>query len=137
MKGLHCIGQEARISLVGRVELCQAASSAAPPRSSGEPLDRGQCPASLKAIVKKVGLKPEWTPRELQHSFLSLLSGHGIPLERIALLIGHSSQATAEAVRRKQLRPVTTQGVEAMDDIVAEGQEGEDTEGEEEGDAVA
>lgn len=67
--------------------------------------------------MKKAGLKPEWTPRELRHSFVSLLSDHGIPLERIALLVGHSSQATTEAVYRKQLRPVITQGAEATDDI--------------------
>ncbi|EST29929.1 hypothetical protein M878_19440 [Streptomyces roseochromogenus subsp. oscitans DS 12.976] len=68
---------------------------------------------------------------------MSLLSDHGIPLERIALLVGHSSQATTEAVYRKQLRPVITQGAEAMDDIFAEDQEGEDTEDAEERDAVA
>ncbi|CAL9529797.1 site-specific integrase [Streptomyces sp. enrichment culture] len=104
---------------------------------SGEPLDAANVRRDFKAIVKKAGLKPEWTPRELRHSFVSLLSDHGIPLERIALLVGHSSQATTEAVYRKQLRPVITQGAEAMDDIFAEDQEGEDAEGEEEGDAVA
>ncbi|MFD7616942.1 tyrosine-type recombinase/integrase [Streptomyces sp. NPDC059802] len=56
-------------------------------------------------------------PRELRHSFVSLLSDHGIPLERIAMLVGHSSQATTEAVYRKQLRPVITQGAEAVDEI--------------------
>ena len=68
---------------------------------------------------------------------MSLLSDHGIPLETIALLVGHSSQATTEAVYRKQLRPVITQGAEAMDDIFAEEQEGETAEDDEEGDAVA
>ncbi|ELS55211.1 tyrosine-type recombinase/integrase [Streptomyces viridochromogenes] len=104
---------------------------------SGEPLDAANVRRDFKAIVKKAGLKPEWTPRELRHSFVSLLSDHGIPLERIALLAGHSSQATTEAVYRKQLRPVITQGAEAMDDISAEDQEGEGAEGNEEGDAVA
>ncbi|MFF7644340.1 hypothetical protein [Streptomyces canus] len=68
---------------------------------------------------------------------MSLLSDHGIPLERIALLVGHSSQATTEVVYRKQLRPVITQRAEAMDDIFAEDQKEEDAEGGEEGDAVA
>ncbi|MGV4890454.1 tyrosine-type recombinase/integrase [Streptomyces viridosporus] len=104
---------------------------------SGEPLDAANVRRDFKAIVKKAGLKPEWTPRELRHSFVSLLSDHGIPLETIALLVGHSSQATTEAVYRKQLRPVITKGAEAMDDIFAEDQEGEDTAEQEEGDAVA
>ncbi|WAP56947.1 site-specific integrase [Streptomyces sp. S465] len=84
---------------------------------SGEPLDAANVRRDFRAIVKKAGLAPEWTPRELRHSFVSLLSDHGIPLERIALLVGHSSQATTEAVYRKQLRPVITQGAEAMDVI--------------------
>lgn len=104
---------------------------------SGEPLDAANVRRDFKAIVKKAGLEPEWTPRELRHSFVSLLSDHGIPLERIALLVGHSSQATTEAVYRKQLRPVITQGAEAMDDIFAEEQEGEDAETNEEGGTVA
>ncbi|MFJ1557517.1 site-specific integrase [Streptomyces mirabilis] len=87
---------------------------------SGEPLDAANVRRDFKAIVKKAGLEPEWTPRELRHSFVSLLSDHGIPLERIALLVGHSSQATTEAVYRKQLRPVITQGAEAMDEIFAD-----------------
>jgi len=30
-------------------------------------------------------IKPEeWTPREMRHSFVSLLSDHGVPLEKIA-----------------------------------------------------
>ncbi len=84
---------------------------------SGEPLDAANVRRDFKAIVKKAGLKPEWTPRELRHSFVSLLSDHGIPLETIALLVGHSSQTTTEAVYRKQLRPVITMGAEAMDKI--------------------
>ncbi|MER5891590.1 tyrosine-type recombinase/integrase [Streptomyces sp. NPDC001876] len=84
---------------------------------SGEPLDAANVRRDFRAIVKKAGLAPEWMPRELRHGFVSLLSDHGIPLERIAMLVGHSSQATAEAVYRKQLHPVITQGAEAMDEI--------------------
>ncbi|MFD1048278.1 hypothetical protein ACFQ1S_23440, partial [Kibdelosporangium lantanae] len=36
----------------------------------------------------------EWTPRELRHSFVSLLSDSGIPIEKISLLVGHSSTGT-------------------------------------------
>ncbi|MBK3627002.1 site-specific integrase [Streptomyces sp. MBT49] len=104
---------------------------------TGEPLDAANVRRDFKAIVKKAGLNPEWTPRELRHSFVSLLSDHGIPLETIALLVGHSSQATTEAVYRKQLRPVITKGAEAMDDIFADDQEGEGAEEQEEGGAVA
>lgn len=92
---------------------------------SGEPLDAANVRRDFKAIVRKAGLEPEWTPRELRHSFVSLLSDHGVPLEKIALLVGHSSQATTEAVYRKQLRPVITSGAEAMDDIFADSEGGD------------
>lgn len=95
---------------------------------TGELLDAANVRRDFKAIVKKAGLNPEWTPRELRHSFVSLLSDHGIPLETIALLVGHSSQATTEAVYRKQLRPVITKGAEAMDDIFAQEAAGDETE---------
>ncbi|SCF98243.1 hypothetical protein [Streptomyces sp. Ncost-T10-10d] len=54
------------------------------------------------------------TPRRHQRALLSDL---GIPLERIAMPVGHSSQETTEAVSRKQLRPVIMQGAEVMDEI--------------------
>ncbi|MFF9284902.1 tyrosine-type recombinase/integrase [Streptomyces griseosporeus] len=90
---------------------------------SGEPLNAANVRRDFKAIVKKAGLAPEWTPRELRHSFVSPLSDHGIPLERIAQLVGHTGQATTEAVYRKQLRPVITEGAEAMDVIFAQRRE--------------
>ncbi|MGW3936394.1 site-specific integrase [Streptomyces phaeochromogenes] len=111
---------------------------------SGEPLDAANVRRDFRAIIAKaaklpdVDLKPhEWTTRETRQSFVSLLSDHGIPLETIALLVGHTSQATTEAVYRKQLRPVITKGAEAMDDIFAEDQEEEETGDPGEGDAVA
>jgi integrase len=38
------------------------------------------------------GLDPaEWTPHELRHSFILLLSDSGIPIEEISRLVGYSS----------------------------------------------
>ncbi len=48
----------------------------------------------------------EWTPRELRHSFVSLLSDHGITVEEISRLVGHKSTVVTELVYRKQIRPV-------------------------------
>ena len=48
----------------------------------------------------------EWTPRELRHSFVSLLSSSGVPIEDIAHLVGHASTSVTEKVHRKELRPV-------------------------------
>jgi integrase len=59
----------------------------------------------------------DWTPRELRHSFVSLLSDHGLSLEEISRLVGHSSTSVTEAVYRKQIRPVLQSGAVAMDRI--------------------
>jgi integrase len=59
----------------------------------------------------------ELTPRELQHSFVSLLSDAGVPVEKIARLVGHSSTATTELVYRKQIRLVVQGGAEVMDKL--------------------
>lgn len=59
----------------------------------------------------------DWTPRELRHSFVSLLSDNGMPLEEISRLVGHSSTAVTELVYRKQIRPVLQTGAVAMDRI--------------------
>jgi hypothetical protein len=56
-------------------------------------------------------------PRELQHTFVSLLSAHGVPVEAIALLAGHNQTATTELVYRHQIVPALTRGAEVMDQI--------------------
>ncbi|MFF9007323.1 tyrosine recombinase XerC [Streptomyces goshikiensis] len=66
----------------------------------------------------------EWTPRELRHSFVSLLSDSGVPLEEISRLVGHSGTAVTEEVYRKQIRPVIQTGAIAMDGIFKGGASG-------------
>ncbi|GAA5012525.1 hypothetical protein GCM10023335_34610 [Streptomyces siamensis] len=71
-------------------------------------------------LLKAAGLaKPaEWTVRELLTSFVSLMSEYGkASIEVIARVVGHRGTATTERVYRKQLRPVITEGVEAMDTV--------------------
>jgi integrase len=58
-------------------------------------------------------------PRELRHSFVSLLSDAGVPVERIARLVSHTGTTTTETVYRKQIRPVVTGGAEVMDRLFA------------------
>ena len=69
-------------------------------------------------MAEQAGLEAEkWTPRELRHSFVSLLSSAGIPIEDISHLVGHANTRTTEKVYRKELRPVLRRGAKAMDDI--------------------
>ena len=61
-----------------------------------------------------------WTPRELRHSFVSLLSSSGVPIEDISHLVGHSSTVVTKKVYRKELRPVLTRGARAMNALFDE-----------------
>ncbi len=70
------------------------------------------------AIADTPGLSPsEWTPRELRHSFVSLLSDQRVPIEEISRLVGHSSTSVTETVYRHQLRPVIETGASVMDGL--------------------
>src|SRR5204862_5379075 len=73
--------------------------------------------AHLPAADPQGRHREDWTPRELRHSFVSLLSDNGVPLEAIADLCGHSGTTVTERVNRHQLRPVLLGGAVAMDTI--------------------
>jgi len=69
-----------------------------------------------RALTLVPGLDPAvWTPRELRHLFVSLLSDAGVPLEEISRLVGHSGTTVTELVYRHQLRPVIQTGATVMD----------------------
>jgi integrase len=87
----------------------------------GTRLDAGNVRRSLRAICRKAGIGENWTPRELCHTFVSLLSGNGMGIEEISRLVGHSSTLVTQTVYRHELRPVVTSGAEMMDRIFADG----------------
>lgn len=80
-------------------------------------------PANVRRSFRRaLGLVPgidpeEWTPREMRHSFVSLLSDRGIPVETISMLVGHSGTTVTELVYRHQIRPVIQTGALVMDEV--------------------
>ncbi|SDM17688.1 Phage integrase family protein [Nonomuraea jiangxiensis] len=75
----------------------------------------------FRKVLKSASLiDREWTPRELRHSFVSLLSDSGVPIEDISRLVGHANTVVTETVYRFQLRPVLLEGAKAMDAIFRE-----------------
>jgi hypothetical protein len=88
------------------------------PSRAGTTLDAHNVRRSFRIVVKKAGLPPmEWTPRELRHSFVSVLSANDVPIEDISRLVGHSGTAMTETVYRHQLVPVMQRGATTMDQI--------------------
>lgn len=90
------------------------------PSQAGTELDSHNVRRSFRKVIAatEVGLAPaKWTPREMRHSFVSVLSDSGVPLEDIARLCGHSGTRVTELVYRQQIRPVMVEGATAMDSI--------------------
>ena len=84
--------------------------------SVGTALDPANVRRSFRRVAAAAGLDAQaWTPRELRHSFVSLLSSTGMSIEDISHLVGHASSRVTELVYRKELRPVLTRGASAMD----------------------
>ena len=87
----------------------------------GTELDAANVRRAFRRITKSAGLDSAvWTPRELRHSFASLLSDGGVSIGDIADLCGHSGTSVTEKVYRHQLRPVLLMGAAAMDRIFAD-----------------
>jgi len=83
----------------------------------GTPLNANNVIRAFRALTEKAGLGRGWVPREMRHTFVSVLSANGVPVESIALLAGHDRTTTTELVYRHEIRPALTQGAEVMDDI--------------------
>jgi site-specific recombinase XerD len=86
--------------------------------ATGRQLDKDTVRRAFRKVTAAAGLNPrEWTPRELRHTFVSVLSDNEIPIEKISDLVGHSDTTTTETIYRFQIRPVVLDGAEAMDRI--------------------
>lgn len=85
----------------------------------GTPLDAANVRREFRKITEATGLGTGWAPRDLRHTFVSLMSADGVPIEEIARLAGHNRTATTELVYRHELRPVSTTGAEVMDRILS------------------
>jgi integrase len=88
--------------------------------STGTSLAAGHVRRMFKNVCKAAGIGESWTPRELRHSFVSLMSDRGMATEEIARLVGHRSTRTTETVYRHELRPVIRSGAAIMNKIFSE-----------------
>ena len=91
-------------------------------------MDAGNVRRGFRTVLRHGGFTAEeaerWTPRELRHSFVSLLSDNDMPVEQISRLVGHQTSLVTEKVYRHQIRPVLQHGAQAMDQIFSTETEG-------------
>ena len=85
--------------------------------SVGTPLDAANVRRSFRRITNAAGLGTNWTPRELRHSFVSIMSDNGVTIEQIADLVGHRTTIVTQKVYRHQLKPMISTGATAMNTI--------------------
>jgi len=72
----------------------------------------------FQKITRAARLGGAWAPRELRHSFVSILSAHDVRLEDISDLVGHSSTSVTEMVYRHEIRPALTDSATAVNRIL-------------------
>jgi site-specific recombinase XerC len=68
----------------------------------GTPLDDHNVRRQLQMITEAAELGKTWVPRELRHTFVSLLSAHAVSAEEMALVL---TQPGATAVASTPLLP--------------------------------
>ncbi|OCC09147.1 Phage integrase family protein [Streptomyces sp. PTY087I2] len=85
----------------------------------GKPLDAANIRRALRQALKDVdGVDAaEWTPRELRHSFVSLLSDRGVPLEEISRQAGDPDGCRRHG---RHLRRGPTEAVGTQEAIVTQ-----------------
>jgi integrase len=84
----------------------------------GTMLDQHNIRREFRRVTEAAGLGTGWVPRELRHTFVSIMSENGVPVEEIARLAGHDRTTTTEVVYRHELRPAIATGAEIMDRIL-------------------
>ena len=83
----------------------------------GTPLDHHNVRHAFAKITETAGVGTGWTPRELRHSFVSILSDDGTSIEKISDLMGHSGTAVTEGVYRHDVA-VLSDHVEPFDRLL-------------------
>ena len=61
----------------------------------------------------------KWTPYEMRHTAISVLSDGGVPIESLADLAGHTTTRTTATVYRHRITPVVDAGTEIAESILA------------------
>lgn len=83
--------------------------------SAGRPCRPNHITRVFRQLCADAGLGEGWQPRELRHTFVSLLSHAGVPVESIADAAGHTNANITRSVYRHQLADQVTVAATAMD----------------------
>lgn len=82
----------------------------------GTPINPSNLRRDFSQLTALAGLG-HWTPNELRHTAVSLLSADGLPLERIADVVGHTGTRMTSRVYRHVLTPSVNHAVGPMNQL--------------------
>jgi integrase len=85
--------------------------------ASGAPCWPSMVAAEFDELCAAAGLG-KWTPRELRHTFCSILSDAGTDIEKISDAMGHKDSSITRTVYRHALADKTSDAARVMDDII-------------------
>ena len=89
--------------------------------NAGRPMSRQRMNVQVKRVCEAVGIGRDRQPRETRHSFVSIASGSGVPVEDIADAVGHVNSNVTRAVYRHQIADTVTRAPDAMGPALAGG----------------
>lgn len=84
---------------------------------TGRPIHPRNFRRDFARLTERAGLGP-WTPYELRHSAVSLLSAAGVPIEELADLAGHRDSRMTQTVYRHRLVDSVDAGAEKANEIL-------------------
>lgn len=73
----------------------------------------------LRVLCKRAGIG-QWAPRELRHTFVSVLSDSGVDIEKIAEAVGHVNSTITRTVYRHSIRDEISTAATVMDVVFGE-----------------
>ena len=88
---------------------------------AGRPMSRQRMNVQFKRVCEAAGIGRDWQPRETRHSFVSIASDNGVPVEDIADAVAHVNSNVTRAVYRHQIADTVTRTPAAMDRALAGG----------------
>ena len=101
----HFVAQEERRALAGE-EWLDLGWEPAFATTWGGPIDPSNLRRAFRLLVEAAGIEGTWTPYELRHTNISLLSDAGVDKRRIADMAGHRTTRMIDGTYRHALRSV-------------------------------
>ncbi len=88
----------------------------------GRAMSRHRMHRGFRRACQAAGLGDrDWQPRELRHTFISMLSHHGVDIEVIADAAGHVNSNVTRTVYRHSLSPKVSAAAVVMDSVFGAG----------------